>query len=304
MDLQAKAWHLLPDEEASLSNIIYNKPDQVVCELLSPWCASDTPTLWHPDYSRDWTVSGCAYKANCNQVGIATKEECCARYYGGTGGECTTLLPGASSAGGTNWYADYGTAWAMAGCKSETPYPIYASTFYDTQLACCKAAYAGQSSGACIKGLASPPTSSPTKPGDFGTDWYADYATSWAIAGCKNTLPRPNYAIQLYKTEQECCKAAYGGQATEACVQGLPNPPTKKPSMTPTNRPTKSTPPMASTPPTTSSPIPCTAGAPGDSLPDTCPTESPGPDGFATGNDERCCSGVCATEGVNQDKCC
>ncbi len=165
-----------------------------------------------------------------------------AQYYGGqTGGECTTFLAAASGTGGTKWYADYGTAWAMAGCKSETLYPIYASTFYDTQLACCKAAYAGQSNGACIKGLANPPTSSPTKAGDFGTDWNADYPTSWATSGCKNTLPRPNYAIQLYKTELECCKAAYGGQTSEACVRGLLNPPTKSPSKSPTQKPTSLT---------------------------------------------------------------
>ena len=244
---------LVGDESSSETAIatVTDEHEQGERELLSPWCDKDTPTKWHPDYTRSWSASGCVFKADCNQAGSDTQAECCAQYYGGqTGGECTPIIAAATGTGGTKWYADYGTAWPTAGCKSESPYPIYASTLYDTQLDCCKAAYAGQSSGACLKGLASPPTSSPTVPGDFGTDWYADYATSWSIAGCKNTLPRPNYAIQLYKTQLECCKAAYGGQTSEKCVQSLPSPPTKSPSKKPTFKPTSS----PSRKPTTSSP--------------------------------------------------
>ncbi len=92
-----------------------------------------TPTLWHPDYTKGWSVSGCIYKADCNQVGSATEAKCCAQYYGGQmGGLCTTIIAAATGSGGTKWYANYGTAWPTAGCKSYTPYPIYASTFYDT----------------------------------------------------------------------------------------------------------------------------------------------------------------------------
>ena len=212
-------------------------PDQGERDLLSPWCDPATPTLWHPDYTVAWSESGCVSKADCNQAGFATEAECCAQYFGGqTGGLCAAAAAG----GGTKWYADYGTAWPTAGCKSSTPYPVYASTLYDTQLDCCKAAYAGQTSGACVGQLPSPPTTSPTAAGAAGSDWYADYATSWSVAGCKNTLPRPNYAIVLYATELECCKAAYGGQVSEACVQGLPNPPTKSPSRAPTSKPTSS----------------------------------------------------------------
>jgi hypothetical protein len=229
---------LIGDEPSSETAIatINDESEQGERELLSPWCATSTPTLWHPDYTRGWSVSGCVYKADCNQVGLDTEAACCAQYYGGqTGGDCTPIIAAASGTSGTKWYADYGTAWPTAGCKSETPYPIYASTLYDTQLACCKAAYAGQASGACLSTLASPPTSKPTVTGDARTDWYADYGTSWSVAGCKNTLPRPNYAIQLYKTELECCKAAYGGQTREACIQGLPSPPTKSPSKSSTH---------------------------------------------------------------------
>jgi hypothetical protein len=272
-------------------------PDQGERGLLSPWCDPSTPTLWHPDYTVGWSVSGCVYKADCNQVGSATEAECCAQYYGGqTGGLCTAINAASTGSGGTKWYADYGTAWPTAGCKSDTPYPIYASTFYDTELDCCKGAYAGQSSGACLGQLASPPTTSPTATGASGTDWYADYGTSWSVAGCKNTLPRPTYAIQLYATELECCKAAYGGQTSEACIQELPNPPTKSPSKAPTLKPTSS---PSKAP--TSKPTATPSKAP-TSSPSRAPTNAPactGGGSVAPGGScssaNLCCVGACSS---------
>jgi hypothetical protein len=283
--------------------IINDKPDQGQRELQQIWCdptsAAATPS-WHPDYSRSWATSGCVLKSDCNQVGKATEAECCAAYYGGQRGGACVIAAGGPTV--TQWYADYDTAWATAGCKSDFPYPIYASTFYDTQLACCKAAYAGQTSGACIGGLPSPPTTSPTSVGDLGKGWYADYGTSWNIAGCKNTLPRPIYVIVTYDTELQCCKAAYGGQSTDGCVQGLPNPPTKSPSKAPTNRPITST---LTTRPTTSTPTATPCLAPGDAVPTTCPVAPPGQDP-AIGADESCCSNVCGTSEAYEleDKCC
>jgi hypothetical protein len=229
-------------EETPLS-VINNKPDHGQRDLQQIWCdptsAAATPS-WHPDYSRSWATSGCVLKSDCNQVGKATEAECCAAYYGGQRGGACVIAAGGPTV--TQWYADYDTAWATAGCKSDFPYPIYATTFYDTQLACCKAAYAGQTSGACIGELPSPPTTSPTSVGDLGKGWYADYGTSWNIAGCKNTLPRPIYVIVTYDTELQCCKAAYGGQSTDGCVQGLPNPPTKSPTVPPTPKPSTGNP--------------------------------------------------------------
>jgi len=208
-------------------------------DLLDSWCAKDTPTKWHPDYSKAWNVAGCVYKADCNQVGSDTEAACCAAYYGGQlAGACAAINAAASGSTTPKWYADYGTAWGVAGCKNTLPYPLYASVFYDTNLECCKGAYAGQTSGACLSKLPSPPTSKPTAVGDYGTDWYADYGKSWSIAGCKNTLPRPVYAIMLYETQLACCKGAYGGQTSEACIKGLPSPPTKSPTAAPTNKPT------------------------------------------------------------------
>ena len=72
-----------------------------------------------------------------------------------------TSTPSASPAAAGKWYAEQGT-WSISGCKNTIPYPIYATVFFDDQLACCKGAYDGQTSGACIKGIPNPPTFSPT----------------------------------------------------------------------------------------------------------------------------------------------
>ena len=115
--------------------------------------------------------------------------------------------------------------------------------FYATQLACCKAAFGGQYSGACIKGLPNPPTSKPTitTAANQSNSWYADYGTPWLTGGCKNTLPLPNHAIIIYSSQLKCCKGAYGGQMSNACIKGLPNPPTKLPVLKPSVRPSQIT---------------------------------------------------------------
>lgn len=60
----------------------------------------------------------------------------------------------------------------------------------------------------------------------------------WSIASCKNTLPLLIYAIMTYISRLECCKAADGGQTSNMCIQGLPNPPTKALTAQPTSKPT------------------------------------------------------------------
>ena len=86
-----------------------------------------------------------------------------------------------------------------AGCKNALPLPNHAIIVYISQLECCKGAYNGQISNACIKGLPNPPTSMPTIAptavapttklpttlAGLGGGWYADYGTTWPNAGCK-----------------------------------------------------------------------------------------------------------------------
>merc|ERR1719401_931713 len=68
------------------------------------------------------------------------------------------------------------------------------------------------------------PTTSPTSEG--GADFfYPDYETSWSIATCKNELPLPfgPGGRPVYDTMLECCKGAYGSQASGACLAALPS---------------------------------------------------------------------------------
>jgi hypothetical protein len=86
---------------------------------------------------------------------------------------------------------------------------------YDSMLACCKGAYAGQSSGACLASLPNPPTQSPT--GSGGLDVYYPNYLNWASGKCINDRPLPN-GRPSYGTQQACCSGAYGGQTSNNCM--------------------------------------------------------------------------------------
>jgi len=122
-------------------------------------------------------------------------------------------------------YRDDSQPWSTSGCVQKADCD---SPGYDNQATCCAAQYGGQTDGACSSVLATPVTN--LNAGKF----YADYDTTWSTAGCKNTVPHPKYATILYTTLLECCMAAFGGQTSNACVMGLPSPPTMKPSVAPT----------------------------------------------------------------------
>ena len=255
------------EESQSAIAIIDDNSDQGEGrELLSAWCDPNTPTNWHPNYAVAWSAGGCIYKADCDSPGYDTELECCDQAFGGqVSGACKVGFANPSTTT-TKWYADYGTPWGIAGCKAAFPYPSYATTFFDSQLDCCKGAYTGQTSGACLTGLATPPTMAPTSAAGAGGQWYADYGTAWSIAGCKNTLPLPIYAIVTYSSQLECCKAAYGGQTSNACVQRLPNPPTNAPTAQPTSKPT-ATPTATPTAKPTATPTSTPTSAPTTSKP-------------------------------------
>jgi hypothetical protein len=90
---------------------------------------------------------------------------------------------------------------------------------FTTELACCKAHFAGQQSGKCFSMLPNPPTTAPT--GVDGPDiWYANYA-SFEIGSCINKAPAP-VGRTIYKSQLECCKAYYGTQSSGYCLTQLP----------------------------------------------------------------------------------
>ncbi len=105
------------------------------------------------------------------------------------------------------WHPVYSAGWTDGYCREET---TCNSPGYSTELACCKAAYGGQVSGACLKSLPNPPTSSPTNEGGLDV-WYPDYGTAWTEASCLNDRPLPS-GRPTYDSPLACCKGAYGGQ--------------------------------------------------------------------------------------------
>lgn len=215
-------------------------------QLPQPPTQSPTDTggldVYYPDYATPWNDAGCinARPLPSGRPTYSTMLACCKGAYAGQmSGKCLSMLPSPPTSSPTMsggltdyWWPDYDTPWADAGCKNTIP-----TTFnkndrpsYATQLACCKGAYAGQMSGKCLSQLPNPPTLSPTGAG--GLDyWYPDYDTPWDRATCKNDRPLPFLpgGRPTYDTQLACCKGAYGGQISGACVAALPNPPTSSP---------------------------------------------------------------------------
>jgi hypothetical protein len=194
----------------------------------------DITAAYHPDYSLPWSEGKCVLTTTCNSPSYVTELACCKEAYAGqTSNFCISQManPPTSSptkTGGPDaYYADYTLPWPEGKCINTVPVPS-GRQIYSTQLACCKEAYAGQVSNMCVRDLATPPTTAPTKAGAAGTDYYPDYSLAWPEGKCINTQPipsgRPTYTSQL-----ACCKAAYGGQVSNACIKDLANPPTSAP---------------------------------------------------------------------------
>jgi len=201
---------------------------------LAQSCA--TTLLWHPQYSAGWAGGYCLQTKDCNSPSYSTELACCKGSYGPqSSNACLSRLPNPpttspTGAGGLDvFYPDYNRPWADGLCINTRPLPNGRPT-YTSMLACCKGAYGGQTSGNCLASLPSPPTTSPT--GSGGLDyWYPDYETAWAQAACKNTRPTPfNPGDRpTYTTLLACCKSAYAGQTSGACLASLPSPPTTSP---------------------------------------------------------------------------
>ncbi|KAL3804042.1 hypothetical protein HJC23_006433 [Cyclotella cryptica] len=232
------------DSQLACCKAAYNGQASGAClsDLPSPPTVSPTGTggldIWYADYDLDWTAGKCINTApipNGRQTYDSQLACCKAAYNGQASGACLSDLPSPPTVSPTGtggldiWYADYDLDWTAGKCINTAPIPNGRQT-YDSQLACCKAAYNGQASGACLSDLPSPPTVSPT--GTGGLDiWYADYDLDWTAGKCINTAPIPN-GRQTYDSQLACCKAAYNGQASGACLSDLPSPPTVSPTGT------------------------------------------------------------------------
>ncbi|KAL7528358.1 hypothetical protein ACHAXR_002405, partial [Thalassiosira sp. AJA248-18] len=110
------------------------------------------------------------------------------------------------------WHPTYAAGWMNGYCRKTIDCN---SPGYPSELACCKGAYAGQTSGFCVLQLPNPPTTSPTDEG--GVDvYYPDYNTRYADAYCRNDRPMPN-GRPTFATMLACCKGAYPDQRSGEC---------------------------------------------------------------------------------------
>ena len=194
----------------------------------------ESTAAWHPDYSAGWDQGKCDFTTTCNSPSYSTNLACCKGAYGSqTSNYCVskmanppTMSP-TKTGGPDAYYPNYDIAWPEGYCINTVPMPS-GHPVYTTMLACCKGAYGGQTSGACIAKLPSPPTMAPTKAGAAGTNYYPNYNLAWPEGYCINTQPIPS-GRPVYATMLACCKASYGGQASGACIKALINPSTMAP---------------------------------------------------------------------------
>ena len=194
----------------------------------------DITAAYHPDYTLGWNLGHCVLTTTCNSPSYATELECCQEAYAGQESKtCVSNLDNPPTmsptitGGPSEYYADYTLPWPEGVCINTVPVPS-GRPVYTSQLACCKAAYGGQVSKACINDLPSPPTSSPTEL--EAADYYADYSLAWPEGKCINTHPVPS-GRPIYTSQLACCKAAYGGQVSKVCINDLPSPPTSSPTI-------------------------------------------------------------------------
>ena len=133
------------------------------------------------------------------------------------------LVPTLSLANKENtnkWYPVYGHDFNQGTCSSTASVPNGIISFY-SQIECCKRAFAGQSSGACMFSL---PTSISKS---IKVEWYPVYNDHTCIIST-TTSPRP-HGVPGYETQLDCCIAEYrhgrDGDPTK-CFASMPNPPT------------------------------------------------------------------------------
>jgi hypothetical protein len=183
---------------------------------------NDPPIAWHPNYSLGWSAGVCRFVVDCNSPAFSTQLACCKGAYAGqVDGTCLASLPNPPTTAPTEtgglsvYYPDYSRAWPEGICINERPLPSGRPT-YSTVLACCKGAYGGQTSGACLASLPNPPTTSPTETGGLSV-YYPDYDTAWTMATCLNERPLPS-GRPTYTSQLACCRGAYGGQTSLACI--------------------------------------------------------------------------------------
>lgn len=195
-------------------------------------------SYWHPTYSAGWTKGYCSFSKQCNNPRYDTQLECCeSAYPGQISGHCLSLVPESERPPvPETYYPKYDEKWEDGYCVNDRPVPggENGRPQYDTMVECCEGAYGSQLSKACHAKLppGERPTGSPTTLlGKSQVDvYYPDYDTEWSKAGCTNAKPQEKHGHTMvpcrdrpcYETALECCKGAYAGQMSGACMDLLP----------------------------------------------------------------------------------
>jgi len=227
------------------------KPSAIIPSSHSPLPPTQTTgDKWYPDYNPIWAKGTCSnsYPAPSGRPHYDSLSECCAKAYGGqVSGACVALLPsspvestsipsstipdGSSFLGslsieegtqptnevgqsGMKWYPDYNPIWALGVCSNTAPAPS-GRPHYESQSECCKMAYGGQASGACVGYTTSTVSKLET--------YYPNYSGNWAEGTCINAYPAPSSRPQ-YNSQQDCCEKAYAGQSSGACINDIREP--------------------------------------------------------------------------------
>lgn len=119
------------------------------------------------------------------------------------------------------YYPHYESMWEVGHCTNAKPYTFTTGSrpMYTSMLACCKGAYAGQTSQYCLSQLPDGlrPTYSPTGPGG---SWYNNENDGDpASRVCTNhESPKPQWGVsESYDSKLECCDKALPWQFSKAC---------------------------------------------------------------------------------------
>merc|ERR1719483_1949703 len=113
---------------------------------------AESESVWYPNYYASWVDGHCLNSAStgvdstflASVSNYGTREECCSAAYGGqTSGACLREV----------WYPDYSASWVDGHCLNSASTGVDSRFLvsYATRKECCSAAYAGQTSGACLR---------------------------------------------------------------------------------------------------------------------------------------------------------
>mmetsp|Transcript_26094 Transcript_26094/g.53986 ORF Transcript_26094/g.53986 Transcript_26094/m.53986 type:complete len:453 (+) Transcript_26094:183-1541(+) len=203
-------------------------------QMVTPPTAAPTTLAdkkWFKDpESNDFTTGTCINDGPVpsGYVAYGTNAECCA-------GEYSTQITGACFAGMANapsaapssvddikWFPDWSKAWTDGVCISGAAPP--SGYTFASQAECCLNAYAGQTSGACLADMDSPPTAAPFTVADLV--FYPIYTGDWSTGYCDNDPDKAptvgSLGVSIFTTQAECCDLYFPNQPGRFCKTRVP----------------------------------------------------------------------------------